>query len=59
MIKKLPFLIFLFFGWQAIHAQSNLTEAKLLLSSSQFKSAQLLLKDIIDQKPFLFKSKKS
>lgn len=33
-----------------MHAQSQLTEAKLLLNSSQFKAAQLLLQDFVDQK---------
>lgn len=51
MIKKLPFVIFFLLSWQIVFAQSELSEAKLLLSSSQFKPAQILLQDFVDQKP--------
>ena len=50
MIKKLPFIFFLFLGLQNTVAQTDLTDAKLLLSSSQFKPAQLLLQELVDNK---------
>jgi len=49
MLNKLPILIFLFIGMQTTFAQTHLAEAKLLLSSSQYKPAQLLLQDFVNQ----------